>query len=114
MVEKLTIQPAQAPDPVTSFDDMNLCPDLLKGVYSHGLEKPAMCQQNVIVPLIQGRDLICQAQSGMGKTAAFCIGILQRIHLNSACKALVVAPTRELAVQVSQKLCKASIEDARH
>ena len=89
------------PLPVTTFEDMHLKTDLLKGIHAYGLEKPALCQQSIILPCIQGRDVICQAQSGMGKTAAFCIAILQRLDkTNPNCQALVLAPTRELAEQV--------------
>jgi translation initiation factor 4A len=87
---------------VTRFEDLNLKPDLLRGIYSFPLERPALCQERVIRPCIDGRDVICQAQSGMGKTAAFCISILQRVNpSNAECQALVLAPTRELAEQVS-------------
>jgi translation initiation factor 4A len=86
---------------VQTFEDLNLKPQLLRGILAHGLERPALCQRQVILPCIAGRDVICQAQSGMGKTAAFCIAVLQRIDpTNKKCQALVLTPTRELAEQV--------------
>lgn len=88
---------------ISDFEDMGLKEELLKGIRAHGLEKPATCQANTIPKLIEGRDVVCQAQSGMGKTAAFCISVLQRLDENKPeCKALVLAPTRELAEQVKK------------
>eukprot|EP00299_Pterocystis_sp_00344_P003486 c14244_g1_i1.p1 GENE.c14244_g1_i1~~c14244_g1_i1.p1 ORF type:complete len:407 (-),score=78.02 c14244_g1_i1:112-1299(-) len=91
-------------DEVTeSFDDMGLVTELLRGIYSYGFEKPSAIQQKAVKPLLLGRDLIAQAQSGTGKTAAFAIGALQRIDLNSrATQALILAPTRELAQQIQK------------
>lgn len=86
----------------SSFDDMGLPEELLRGIYGHGFEKPSAIQQRAIVPFIKGRDEIAQAQSGTGKTATFSIGILARI--NPAVKqiqALLLAPTRELALQIA-------------
>jgi len=84
-----------------SFDAMNLREELLRGIYGYGYEKPSAIQQRAIIPVIQGRDCIAQAQSGTGKTATFSIGILQNINVqNRQCQALVLAPTRELAQQI--------------
>lgn len=85
---------------VESFDNMGLKEELLRGIYSYGFEKPSMIQQKAIVPLISGRDIIGQAQSGTGKTATFSVGVLQRIDTTvNECQALILAPTRELALQ---------------
>ena len=85
-----------------SFDDMDLKDSLLRGIYAYGFEKPSAIQQQAIRPAILGRDLIAQAQSGTGKTATFAISILQMIdHTRRVTQAVVVAPTRELATQVS-------------
>jgi len=54
--------------PCATFDDMNLKPDLLKGIYAYGFEKPSAIQQRAIKPIIRGRDVIAQSQSGTGKT----------------------------------------------
>jgi translation initiation factor 4A len=62
-----------------SFDNMELKPDLLRGVYAYGFERPSAIQQRAIMPIITGRDCIAQAQSGTGKTATFSISILQRV-----------------------------------
>ncbi len=86
-----------------SFDDMALSESLLRGIYAYGFEKPSAIQQRGIVPMIAGRDIIAQAQSGTGKTATFSIAILQSINpaLND-CQALILVPTRELAHQIQK------------
>lgn len=84
-----------------SFDDMPLHAHVLRGVYSYGFETPSAIQQRSIVPIIKGKDVIAQAQSGTGKTGAFTIGLLQRIDWrhDGVVQAVVVSPTRELAQQ---------------
>lgn len=68
-------------------------------------EKPSAIQQRAILPIIQGRDVIAQAQSGTGKTATFSISILQSIDISMReTQALVLSPTRELALQIQQVL----------
>jgi translation initiation factor 4A len=92
---------------VTSFDDMNLRDDLLRGIYAYGFEKPSAIQQRGIMPILAGHDTIAQAQSGTGKTATFSISVLQSINLSQKCtQALILAPTRELAQQI-QKVVRA-------
>uniref|UniRef100_A0A8C6UMW6 RNA helicase n=1 Tax=Neogobius melanostomus TaxID=47308 RepID=A0A8C6UMW6_9GOBI len=88
---------------VDSFDDMNLHELLLRGIYAYGFEKPSAIQQRAILPCIRGYDVIAQAQSGTGKTATFAISILQQLDLDvKATQALVLAPTRELALQIQK------------
>jgi len=88
---------------VESFDDLPLHENLLRGIYSYGFEKPSAIQQRGIAPLLKGRDTIGQAQSGTGKTATFVIGTLQKIDYSSrATQALILAPTRELALQIQK------------
>ena len=67
---------------VETFDELNLKPDLLRGIYGYGFEKPSIIQQKAILPIIKGYDVIAQAQSGTGKTAAFAIGTLQLVDPN--------------------------------
>jgi translation initiation factor 4A len=82
---------------------MNLRQDLLRGIYAYGFEKPSAIQQRAIVPCIQGRDVIAQAQSGTGKTATFSISVLQKLDVSTrSCQALLLAPTRELATQIQK------------
>lgn len=91
-------------DEVTeTFDDMQLRTELLRGIYAYGFEKPSAIQQKAVKPVLLGRDLIAQAQSGTGKTATFAIGALQKIDLeNRGCQVLILAPTRELAQQIQK------------
>ena len=86
-----------------SFDAMNLHENLLRGIYAYGFEKPSAIQQRGIVPFTKGLDVIQQAQSGTGKTATFCAGVLQQLdYEKEECQALVLAPTRELAQQIEK------------
>ncbi|KAI9144723.1 P-loop containing nucleoside triphosphate hydrolase protein [Paraphysoderma sedebokerense] len=90
---------------VESFDNMNLKPELLRGIYAYGFERPSAIQQRAIMPVIKAHDVIAQAQSGTGKTATFSISILQKIDTSKReCQALVLAPTRELAQQIQKVL----------
>ncbi|KAK2406447.1 eukaryotic initiation factor 4A-10 [Trifolium repens] len=86
-----------------SFDAMGLQENLLRGIYAYGFERPSAIQQRGIVPFCKGLDVIQQAQSGTGKTATFCSGILQQLDYGLVqCQALVLAPTRELAQQIEK------------
>ncbi len=85
----------------TSFESMNLKTELLRGVFSYGFEEPSIIQRKGIVPIIVGRDVLGQAQSGTGKTGTFSIGVLQRVDASvKQLQALVLAPTHELARQI--------------
>ena len=87
---------------VETFDELNLKPDLLRGIYGYGFEKPSIIQQKAILPIIKGYDVIAQAQSGTGKTAAFAIGTLQLVDpAKDEIQCLILSPTRELAHQTS-------------
>lgn len=86
-----------------NFDNMDLKPELLRGIYAYGFEKPSAIQQRAILPVIRDRDVIAQAQSGTGKTATFSISVLQKIDIGlRQCQALILAPTRELAQQIQK------------
>lgn len=90
---------------VDNFDDMQLKPELLRGIYAYGFERPSAIQQRAIMPVVKGKDVVAQAQSGTGKTATFSISILQAIDVNiKQVQALVLAPTRELAQQIHKVL----------
>lgn len=87
---------------IQRWDDMEIEPDLLRGIYAHGFEIPSEIQKKSIPPIIQKRDIIAQAQSGMGKTGSFSIGVLSRIDVNSnKVQALLLAPTHELVKQIA-------------
>jgi translation initiation factor 4A len=86
---------------IENFEDMNLKPALLRGIYTYGFDKPSVVQQKCTIPIIRGRDTIVQAMSGTGKTAAFTISMLQLIDTSiNRSQALVIAPTRELALGI--------------
>ncbi|CAD1810232.1 ATP-dependent RNA helicase eIF4A [Candida parapsilosis] len=86
---------------VHSFDDLNLKPNIVRGIFGYGYETPSAIQQRAILPITEGRDVLAQAQSGTGKTATFTISALQRIDENEkSTQALILAPTRELALQI--------------
>ena len=82
-------------------DIQDLNPQLMRGIYGYGFEKPSPIQQKSIISIMDGRDVIAQAQSGSGKTGAFATGVLSRMRLdNKHPQALIIAPTRELAKQI--------------
>ncbi|KAI5960398.1 FAL1 [Candida pseudojiufengensis] len=84
-----------------TFESMKLKPELLKGIYAYGFEAPSAIQSRAIMHIISGKDTIAQAQSGTGKTATFSIGMLEVLDYKSKeCQALILSPTRELAVQI--------------
>ncbi len=85
------------------FSDLGLPERLMAAIASVGYESPSPIQAETIPPLLAGKDLLGQAQTGTGKTAAFALPILARIDLSRAVtQALVLAPTRELAIQVAE------------
>ena len=85
-----------------SWDDLELNPDLLRGIYAYGFEKPSPIQSKAIYPILQGRDLIAQAQSGTGKTGSFTIGALSKVVVSeNTTQILIMVPTHELAHQVT-------------
>jgi len=91
------------------FNELNLIPQLLRALEQEGYQKPTPIQEQAIPSFLQGRDLFGTAQTGTGKTAAFCIPLLQQLHLNTEnsnrnIRAVVLAPTRELAIQISESL----------
>jgi len=99
--EKLVFESSESVKVVPTFDQFGLKEDLLRGIYAYNFERPSAIQQRAIVPIMSGRDVIAQAQSGTGKTATFSIGILQAIDTSiRETQALVLSPTRELATQI--------------
>jgi len=85
-----------------NWEDVDeISPDLLRGIYAYGFEKPSHIQQKSILSIIQKRDVIAQAQSGTGKTGAFTVAALQSIDVTKTkTQVLILAPTRELAKQI--------------
>ena len=88
---------------INSWDDLDLNHNILRGIYAYGFEKPSPIQQKAIKPIISGKDIIAQAQSGTGKTATFAIGALSLIDMDkNKTQVLILSPTRELATQTSK------------
>lgn len=88
-----------------TFEELGIVPQILKAVEDMGFEEPTPIQKAAIPSALAGRDLIGQAQTGTGKTAAFGIPILQRIDISRpAPQAVVLSPTRELAVQSAEEI----------
>ncbi len=91
------------PSPETTFADLQIHPSVLQAVVDLGYESPSAIQAATIPALMAGSDVVGLAQTGTGKTAAFAIPILSKIDTSSkATQALVLAPTRELALQVAE------------
>ncbi|MDX2479099.1 MAG: DEAD/DEAH box helicase [Desulfuromusa sp.] len=94
---------SEAPTP--TFTDLNLAPAVFKVINEVGYETPSPIQAQSIPPLLEGRDLLGQAQTGTGKTAAFSLPLLSRIDPKlKAPQILVLTPTRELALQVAEAM----------
>tara|TARA_B100000787_G_scaffold127011_1_gene96116 strand:- start:460 stop:1614 length:1155 start_codon:yes stop_codon:yes gene_type:complete len=84
-----------------SFEDMGLTDKVLRGIYAYGFEKPSEIQKRGIVQMMEGKDIIAQAQSGTGKTATFTIGMLESLDLSSNTnQVLIMSHTRELSQQI--------------
>ncbi|MDP3051027.1 MAG: DEAD/DEAH box helicase, partial [Eubacteriales bacterium] len=88
----------------TTFEELNLKPELLKAIDAMGFESPTPIQAGTIPPLLAGRDILGQAQTGTGKTAAFGLPLLNKIDPDGGLQGLVICPTRELAVQVAMEI----------
>lgn len=87
------------------FESLGLRPQLVRAVTELGYETPTPIQEGAIPALLSGRDILGQAQTGTGKTAAFALPMLEKIDLSTArVQGLVLAPTRELAVQVAEAI----------
>ena len=90
------------------FIDLGLDPRILEGIDAMGYENATPVQQQVMVPILEGKDIIAAAQTGTGKTAAFSIPILQllsnQIRHSKNPRALILTPTRELAAQIGESV----------
>ena len=87
------------------FTELNLSQDILSAVEKAGFVEPSPIQEMTIPLALEGKDVIGQAQTGTGKTAAFGLPTLNKIHTeDNTIQALIIAPTRELAVQSQEEL----------
>ncbi|MDX1549968.1 MAG: DEAD/DEAH box helicase, partial [Lysobacter spongiicola] len=97
-------------DTLPGFSSLPLTPELLQGISALGYEQPTPVQAQSIPALLQGRDVLAQAPTGSGKTAAFGVGVLHRIDVGRVqTQALVLCPTRELADQVGRQLRRLAV-----
>jgi superfamily II DNA/RNA helicase len=99
--EELVIESSPVSE-IKTWDELELEPNLLRGIFGYGFEKPSPIQSKAIKPVIEGKDVIAQAQSGTGKTATFSIGALQRVNISEqTTQVLILSPTRELTSQTA-------------
>lgn len=100
---KLVFETSEDVKVTRTFDQMKLKEDLIRGIYAYGFERPSAIQQRAILPIVKGRDVIAQAQSGTGKTATFSISALQQVDIRlRETQVLILSPTRELAGQIQK------------
>jgi superfamily II DNA/RNA helicase len=87
---------------INNWDELEIDTNLLRGIYAYGFEKPSPIQKKAIKPIIIGKDIVAQAQSGTGKTATFTIGALSHVNTESdTTQILCLSPTRELSIQTA-------------
>jgi superfamily II DNA/RNA helicase len=87
---------------IKEWDQLDIDENILRGIYGMGFERPSIIQQKAIIPIILKQDLIAQAQSGTGKTAAFSIGALSAVNMNEkTTQVLILSPTKELTMQTA-------------
>ncbi|MCK9161855.1 MAG: DEAD/DEAH box helicase [Arcobacteraceae bacterium] len=87
-----------------TFEEFGFKSKLLDSIKDAGFKEPSPIQKEAIPVVLQGKDIVAQAHTGTGKTAAFGLPILEQLSLNGGVEAVVIVPTRELAVQVSDEL----------
>jgi translation initiation factor 4A len=96
--------------PISSWDDLELSDDLLRGIYAYGFENPSDIQKKAIYPIIHKHDTIAHAQSGTGKTGAFTVSSLQLLDMTKDhTQVLIMAPTHELVNQIIEVVTSLSI-----
>ncbi|MGE9922419.1 DEAD/DEAH box helicase [Acidaminococcus fermentans] len=106
-INKMENTTAESKPEITSFEDLNLDRKILAALKEMGFEEPSPIQKGAIPMALEGEDLIGQAQTGTGKTAAFGIPIIQKINEKDRhIQALVMSPTRELCIQVADEISK--------
>ncbi|OEH86456.1 DEAD/DEAH box helicase [Desulfuribacillus stibiiarsenatis] len=94
-------------NPLTDFKALGIQSAICHALKAHGLVKPTPIQQRAIPVILDGKDVIAQAQTGTGKTLAFVLPILEKIDIESShVQALIVTPTRELAIQITTEIKK--------
>src|ERR671917_2568449 len=89
---------------MTTFEQLGLSREIIKALRENGFESPFPIQQEAIPPILKGLDIIGQAHTGTGKTAAFSLPMLKRVKPKGPIQSLALVPTRELAVQVTYEI----------
>lgn len=89
-----------------NFENLGLSETILRGVKEAGFTEPSPIQQEAIPIVLEGHDMVAQAQTGTGKTAAFGLPVMSKIDANGGVQVLIITPTRELCMQVSDELYK--------
>ncbi|XP_056849316.1 DEAD-box ATP-dependent RNA helicase 34 isoform X2 [Raphanus sativus] len=103
--ENLVFETTKGIKPIASFDEMGMDDKVLRGVYDYGFKKPSEIQQRAVMPILKGRDVIAQAQSGTGKTSMIAISVCQIVNTSSRkIQVLVLSPSRELASQTEKTI----------
>ncbi|CAN6827432.1 unnamed protein product [Brassica oleracea] len=103
--ENLVFETTKGIKPIASFDAMGMNDKVLRGVYDYGFKKPSEIQQRAVMPILKGRDVIAQAQSGTGKTSMIAISVCQIVNTSSRkIQVLVLSPSRELASQTEKTI----------
>jgi len=106
----------EEPEIFTKWDELDINQSILRGIYSYGFESPSPIQGKSIISIIKGKDIIAQAQSGTGKTAAFSVGALARVNISlKTNQILILSPTHELTNQIYEVISSlsASIKNIR-
>src|SRR6476620_9286875 len=97
---------------MTFFSDFEISDQVKQAIKEMGFEEPSPIQEKAIPAILTGGDVIGQAQTGTGKTAAFGIPVVDKVTSDRAIQALILTPTRELAIQVAGELQKLSMHKA--
>lgn len=104
LINKAEIVEEAVYTPKHRFSDFPILDQLKKAVVTRGYDQPTPIQDQAIIPLLEGRDVVGIANTGTGKTAAFLIPLINKVLKDKTQKALIIAPTRELAVQIKEEL----------
>jgi ATP-dependent RNA helicase DeaD len=100
------IEEAITEENLATFEDFGLRDEIMQSIRHAGFKTPSPIQQMVIPVIMEGRDVVGQAHTGTGKTAAFGLPALNKMHLKGGIETLIITPTRELANQVSDEIFK--------
>ena len=92
----------------STFEELGISPALTRALEEIGFTRPFPIQEASIPFILEGHDVIGQAHTGTGKTAAFCLPVLSRLKSNGPVQFLILVPTRELAIQVTHEITRYS------